>query len=115
MKMQTSTFEFGLAEHNIAPATRQSGDELAAVVAQALSTHDSIVIDFELARLTPSFVDQGIGSLVSWLGWDEFKRRIRITNVAESSKPLVRHVVARRSALRAQVGPTKAPPTRQVA
>ena len=108
--MQTSTFEFGLAEYNIAPGARQSGDELAAVVAQALSAHDYIVIDFEQARLTPSFVDQGIGSLVTWLGWEEFKRRIRMTNVTESDKPLVRHVVARRSALRAQVGPTKASP-----
>lgn len=61
-----------------------------------LADADSIEIDFEKQSLTPSFADECIGVLAFMLGLEEFKRRVKLTNFDESSRPLLRHVVLKR-------------------
>lgn len=78
-------------------ATREGGRRALIAIQNELLHEDSIELDFAGGTLTPSFADECIGGLAASLGIDEFKRRIHFANVPDSAKPLIRHVVIKRS------------------
>lgn len=96
--MTTSIFEFNMGLLGTKMATRPNGQSFLEDVLEALSTYDTIVIDFDNRAPTPSFADQCIGGLASQLGLDTFKQRVRLKNISDSAKPLVKHVILSRSA-----------------
>ena len=61
-----------------------------------LDEHDSIEIDFHDRSLTPSFADECIGQLAAKIGLNNFRSRVKLVNVGESSRPLIRHVILTR-------------------
>lgn len=99
--MTTSISKFMVA--SIAPdfSSREIGRTAFAHIRDALSSCEVINLDFGDRLLTPSFADECIGGLAAHLGLEEFKRRVKLSNIDEASKPLVRHVVLRRVQLAA--------------
>ncbi|MGY4828207.1 STAS-like domain-containing protein [Sphaerotilaceae bacterium SBD11-9] len=54
-----------------------------------------VEIDFAGVSLTPSFADEFVGGIAASLGSSEFLARIKLSNVSEDSKSLIRYVMAR--------------------
>lgn len=61
-----------------------------------LEEHEAVEIDFHDRSLTPSFADECIGQLAAKIGLSSFRSRVKLLNVGESSRPLVRHVILTR-------------------
>ncbi|CAJ0738604.1 STAS-like domain-containing protein [Ralstonia mannitolilytica] len=95
--MMTSTFKVVIPSH-FKLATRPNGVEARTYVLTVLQDHAAVELDFQGATPTPSFADECIGVLCRTMGWDEFKKRVRLTNVPEGSRPLIKHVVHKRRA-----------------
>lgn len=95
--MMTSTFKVVIPDR-FKLATRPNGVEARTYVLAILDAHTTVELDFKGATPTPSFADECIGVLCRTMGWDEFKKRVRLTNVPDSSRPLIKHVVHRRRA-----------------
>jgi hypothetical protein len=76
-------------------SSRPAGQEALVLLAQMLSESEAVELDFEGLSLTPSFADEFLGGAAARLGIDEFRRRIVLTNIADNSRPLVLHVLAR--------------------
>ena len=93
----TSIFEFNMGELGTKMATRPNGQAFLDDVLCALARYDEIVINFDHRAPTPSFVDQCLGGLAAHLGLSSFKKRVKLVNVADTAKPLVKHVVLSRS------------------
>lgn len=91
----TSTFRVAIPER-FKLATRPNGVEARNFVLHALEEHDFVELDFMGVHLSPSFADECVGILCQVIGWDAFRSRVRLYNVADDSKSLIRHVVARR-------------------
>lgn len=92
----TSTFKINVNEIAIELSTRPVGAKARESILNFLKSYDEVEIDFHNSSLTPSFADECIGRLAATIGLDEFKKRIKLKNVEESTKPLVKHVVLRR-------------------
>jgi hypothetical protein len=94
--MMTSTFKVNVTD--IAPelSTRPVGVQARERLLHLLHDFDSVEVDFMHRTLTPSFADECIGRLAASIGLSEFKRRIKLTNLTESTKPLVKHVILTR-------------------
>lgn len=95
--MTSSSFRVAIPEQ-FKLATRPNGVEARTYVLSVLHSHASVELDFLGVTPTPSFADECIGILCRTLGWDEFKKRIRLSNVPEESKSLIKHVVHKRRA-----------------
>lgn len=95
--MTTSIFEFNMGRLGTKMATRPNGQAFLEDVLTALAKYDAIVLNFDNRAPTPSFADQCIGGLASYLGLEAFKQRVKLTNVADTAKPLVKHVILSRS------------------
>ncbi|MFE1574149.1 STAS-like domain-containing protein [Comamonas odontotermitis] len=95
--MTTSTFEFDMGRLGTQMATRPNGQAFLNEVLFALETYHTVVLDFADRVPTPSFADQCVGGLAMHLGLESFKDRVKLKNVAESARPLVRHVIISRS------------------
>ncbi|MFZ7319702.1 STAS-like domain-containing protein [Comamonas jiangduensis] len=95
--MTTSIFEFNMGLLGTKMATRPNGQSFLEDVLAALASYDSIIIDFDNRAPTPSFADQCIGGLASQLGLETFKQRVKLKNVSDSSRSLVKHVILSRS------------------
>lgn len=93
----TLTFELDLKALDAKMATRPNGQWCFELVLDALKNSECVIINFAHKSPTPSFADQCLGGLVSQFGLAEFKRRIKIINVSEQDKPLIKHVVLSRS------------------
>ncbi|MFY1903911.1 STAS-like domain-containing protein [Achromobacter dolens] len=93
--MTTSIFKISVSEQ-FKLATRPNGAEARHFVMQMLEEHDEVELDFSGSDPTPSFADECIGILCRNIGWDSFRARIHITNVSESSRSLLKHVLTRR-------------------
>jgi hypothetical protein len=78
-------------------ATRPHGIVARQFILDALLANDGVELDFENSSPTPSFADECIGVLASTLGLGTFKSRVRLANVPEPSKILIKHVVLRRT------------------
>ncbi|MDP3164400.1 MAG: STAS-like domain-containing protein [Hydrogenophaga sp.] len=78
-------------------ATRPNGQELLDAIERVMATVEQVELDFGNRSPTPSFVDQCLGGFVKLHGLSVFKQKIKLTNVAEDVKPLVKHVVLTRA------------------
>jgi len=76
-------------------SSRPAGQEALVAVSQVLSESELVEIDFGGVSLTPSFADEFVGGIAEQLGIDDFFKRVRLSNLADDSVPLVRHVLAR--------------------
>jgi hypothetical protein len=95
--MTTSTFN--IKDMRLPIATRPNGQVLLEHVVQVLSSDSgSVVIDFCELNPTPSFVDQSIGGIVKSFGLELFKSRVKLVNVSDDLRPLIRHVILTRAA-----------------
>lgn len=92
--MTTSIFKISVSDQ-FKLATRPNRAEARHFVMQMLEEHDEVELDFG-SDPTPSFADECIGILCRNIGWDSFRARIHITNVSESSRSLLKHVLTRR-------------------
>lgn len=90
-----STFRVAIPER-FKLATRPNGVEARSYILHALDEHELVELDFMGAHLSPSFADECVGILCQIIGWDAFRSRIRLFNVPDDSKSLIKHVVARR-------------------
>ena len=96
--MTTSTGIFRIAIRSRFPlATRLNGREARDFVLACLREHEVVVLDFEHFAPSPSFADECVGRLAQTIGLGSFKSRIRMANVPEPAKPLIKHVVLRRT------------------
>jgi hypothetical protein len=94
--MTTSIFKIKVTDIASELSTRPVGVEARKKLIQALEEFESIDIDFMNRSLTPSFADECIGRLAAILGLNEFKSRVKLSNLTESTKPLVKHVILTR-------------------
>lgn len=95
--MTTSTF-FKVSVTDIANelSTRPVGAIARTKILSLLERFDGVEVDFLQRSLTPSFADECIGRLAAEIGVAEFKRRIKIVNLQDATKPLVKHVIMTR-------------------
>ena len=82
-------------------SSREAGRAAFEQILAMMKSSDAIQLDFDNRSLTPSFADECIGGLAAHLGLAEVKRRIKLQNIDDISRPLVRHVVLRRSQIAA--------------
>ncbi len=92
----TSTFKINVNEIAVELSTRPVGAKARESILNFLKRYDEVEIDFHYNSLTPSFADECIGRLAATIGLDEFKKRIKLKNIDESTRPLVKHVVLKR-------------------
>jgi hypothetical protein len=95
--MRTSTL-IKVPVTDIAPnlTTRPVGIQARERLIQALNDYDFVEIDFLGKSLTPSFADECIGQLAAALGIQEFQKRVKMKNIHESTRPLIKHVILAR-------------------
>jgi hypothetical protein len=92
----TSTFRINIEDVASEMTTRVVGGQARMRILNFLREHESIDIDFGNRSITPSFADECIGQLAAKLGLPGFKSRVRLSNLSDSSKPLVKHVILTR-------------------
>lgn len=91
-----SSFNVDISDIASELTTRPVGALARSQLLRLLAEHDSIEIDFRQRSLTPSFADECIGQLAAKLGLEDFRARVKLLNVNDSSRPLVRHVILTR-------------------
>ena len=95
--MMTSTSRVDVATSFPGLASRTAGTEALAVATDLLSELDAIALDFQGQNPSPSFADQFVGGLVARLGLPEFRRRVKLQNLAAPAQALMRHVILSRA------------------
>lgn len=85
-------------------ATRPNGVSARLKLLERLGTYDEVIVDLEGVKLTPSFADEFLGVLLVQLGVKEFRQSVRIINVSDMSRPLLKTVLNRRSSSTAGAG-----------
>jgi hypothetical protein len=91
-----STFKIRIEDLASEVITRPVGAQARARILNFLRDYETVDIDLGNRSLTPSFADECIGQLAAKLGLPGFKTRIKLSNVSDSNKPLIRHVVLTR-------------------
>jgi len=94
--MTTSTFKVPVTSIASEFSTRPVGAQARSQLLHLLAQFGCVEVDLENRSLTPSFADECIGRLAGEIGLEEFKRRVKLVNVNESSRPLVKHVILTR-------------------
>lgn len=94
--MMISTFKVKVTDLASDFSTRPVGAQARERLLEALHDHEMVEVDFLGKSLTPSFADECVGRLAAVLGLNEFKKRVKIVNLSESTRPLVRHVILTR-------------------
>jgi hypothetical protein len=94
--MMISSFRIDIDEVASELTTRPVGAEARSILLGLLDEYESIEIDFHNKSLTPSFADECIGQLAAQVGLSDFKSRVKLMNLQESSRPLVKHVILTR-------------------
>lgn len=79
-------------------ATRKTGQVARERLIDLLSDDDRVTIDFGLSSISPSFADEFIGILAKDMGLNNFKSKVKLVNVSDSSKTIIRHVLNKRLA-----------------
>lgn len=77
-------------------STRPGGVKARERLLHALENFELIEIDLLDRQLTPSFADECIGRLAAELGLEEFKKRVKLKHVNDSTRPLIKHVILNR-------------------
>lgn len=94
--MMISIFNVDILDIASELTTRPVGAHARAQLLTLLEEHEAIEIDFHNKSLTPSFADECIGQLAARLGLNDFKSRVRMVNLGEANRPLVKHVILTR-------------------
>lgn len=94
--MMISTCKINIFDLAIELSTRPVGAKARDRLLELLMDYEQIEIDFHQKALTPSFADECIGRLAATIGLGNFKKRIKLSNIEENTKPLVKHVVLKR-------------------
>lgn len=94
--MMISIFRIGIAT-KFQLATRPNGVEARRSIMSALEEHEVVELDFINAFPSPSFADECVGVLCQTMGTSAFKERVKLTNVSDEVRPLLRHVLSRRT------------------
>ncbi|MBS0358848.1 MAG: STAS-like domain-containing protein [Proteobacteria bacterium] len=92
----TSTFKLNLHEALKKAQTRQAINQIGKTAVALLDEHKTLEIDFENIVLTPSIADGVIGALAQSLGLPAFNERIKMKNLSDNQKLLLKHVIIRR-------------------
>lgn len=91
--MMTSIFKLDLPDHFQGMSSREMGDVALGEMVRALEEAETLELDFGGKEPTPSFADQSVGNLAKRLGFDTFRQRVKLVNVPEGARPLLRHVI----------------------
>ncbi|MCL1091730.1 STAS-like domain-containing protein [Shewanella profunda] len=94
--METSLISLPREFHTL--ATRKSGASARNVLLNRLAHQESVILDFEESSVSPSFADELIGLVAKELGFDSFKKRVKLVNVSPSTKSILMHVIKKRVA-----------------
>ncbi|WP_141828327.1 STAS-like domain-containing protein [Herbaspirillum sp. SJZ107] len=94
--MMISTFKVDIGD--IAPelTSRPVGAGARRQLLALLEEHESIDIDFHFKSLTPSFADECVGQLAAFIGMKDFRERVKLSNLSDAAKPLMKHVILTR-------------------
>jgi hypothetical protein len=94
--MMISTFKVDIGD--IAPelTSRPVGAGARRQLLDLLDEHETIDIDFHFKSLTPSFADECVGQLAAIIGMKHFRERVKLTNLSDAAKPLMKHVILTR-------------------
>jgi hypothetical protein len=90
--------KFRVREVTPSTATRPNGLVARRSLLDCLQRQSSVVVDMTDVVLTPSFADEFLGVLLVEIGEERFRRDVKIVNVPETARPLLRQVLARRAA-----------------
>lgn len=72
--------------------TNADGDVVHAAIADALARADEIVVSFaDVDGVTSSFVNSAFVPLLETIGFDAFKKRVRIVEATKPTVELIRH------------------------
>ena len=77
-------------------STRETGRLARESLLARLDENITVIIDFEGKSISPSFADEFIGILAKDIGLNTFKAKIKMKNVSDSSKEIIRHVLNKR-------------------
>jgi hypothetical protein len=94
--MTISTFKIDIKDVAIELTSRPVGARARTYLLSLLDQYERIDIDFHFASLTPSFADECVGQLAASMGFDDFRARVKLINLSEAAKPLLKHVILTR-------------------
>lgn len=94
--MTTLTSKVNVTDIAAELTTRPTGALARERLLRTLLDAEAIEVDFSNKTITPSFADECIGKLAASIGLAEFKRRVKLLNLSEATKPLIRHVILAR-------------------
>ena len=77
-------------------ASREAGEEARKFLLSKVLEHDSLIFDLGNKNLTPSFVDSSLAVLMSEVGYDVFKRKVKFDNASETTKVLIKKTFSER-------------------
>ncbi|OOF10760.1 hypothetical protein BZG82_06755 [Salinivibrio sp. PR5] len=77
-------------------ATRKTGQQAREQLLSQLDSNSVVTLDFESSSVSPSFADEFVGLLAQELGLKEFRSRIKMINVSDSSQTIIKHVLRKR-------------------
>lgn len=79
---------------DLAPAayTNDDGDAVHAAIVDALAHADEVIVSFaDVNGITSSFVNSAFVPFIETIGFDQFKKRVRIVDATKPTAELIRH------------------------
>ncbi|GAB6071014.1 hypothetical protein JCM30760_21110 [Thiomicrorhabdus hydrogeniphila] len=77
-------------------ASREAGENARRFLKQKIDEHDCLVFDLANKNLTPSFVDSSLAVLMTEIGYDVFKRKVKFDNTSDTTKILIKRTFSER-------------------
>lgn len=77
-------------------ASREAGEKARHFLTEKINEHECLIFDLANQNLTPSFVDSSLAVLMSEVGFDVFKRKVKFDNTSETTKILIKRTFAER-------------------
>ena len=78
-------------------ASREAGEIARKFLKEQISQHENLIFDLGNKTLTPSFVDSSLAMLMSEVGYDVFKKKVKFDNTNETTKLLIKQTFSKRS------------------
>lgn len=83
-------------------STREFGAEVRQCILEKLELGENLVLDFGKQNVSPSFADECIGLIVQDLGFERVKKNIKLINLSDSAKSIIKHVISKRVGSRSE-------------
>ena len=77
-------------------ASREAGEKARKFLKEKFNQHDSLVFDLGNQNLTPSFVDSSLAVLMSEVGYETFKQKVKFDNASDTTKILIKKTFSQR-------------------